>query len=120
MQADAELQNIGRERARVRVIVPPTGTMLWIDSMVIPRRARNAELAHAFIDHLLDARIAAMNAEKVNYATPNRAARALLPAQMLADESIYPPAAVLERSTWLKNRGAEIEKVERVWRVVRA
>ena len=65
-----------KESARVRVVVPPTGTMLWIDSMVIPRRAQNVELAHAFINHLLDARMGAMNAKKVNYATPNRAARA--------------------------------------------
>jgi spermidine/putrescine-binding protein len=120
LQADAELQTLGREEARVRVIVPPTGTMLWIDSMVIPRRAQNVELALAFINHLLDARAAAINAEKVSYATPNRAARALLPAQMLADERIYPPTEVVQRCTWLKNRGAEIEKVEHVWRVVRA
>jgi spermidine/putrescine transport system substrate-binding protein len=120
LQADAELQKLGRESARVRVIVPPTGTMLWIDSMVIPRRAQNVELSHAFINHLLDSRVAAMNAAKVSYATPNKAARALLPAEMLADESIYPPAEVVKRCTWLKNRGAEIEKVERVWRVVRA
>jgi spermidine/putrescine transport system substrate-binding protein len=94
--------------------------MLWIDSMVIPRRAQNVELAHAFINFLLAARVGAMNAEKVSYATPNSAARALLPPQIVADESIYPPADVVKRCSWLKNRGAEIEKIERVWRVVRA
>ncbi len=129
LQAAAELERMSgtvgdrpttRESARMRVIVPPTGTMLWIDSMVIPRRAQNVELAHAFINHLLDTRVAAMNAEHVSYATPNAAARALLTGRMLADESIYPPAEVVQRCTWLKNRGAEIEKVERVWRVVRA
>jgi len=127
LQADGELERMGGtvgDRAttarRVQVIVPPTGTMLWIDSMVIPRRAQQVELAHAFINHLLDARVGAMNAEKVNYATPNRATRALLPSSMLADERIYPPADVVQRSRWLKNRGAEIEKIERVWRAVRA
>jgi spermidine/putrescine transport system substrate-binding protein len=107
------------ERARVRTIVPEGGTMLWFDSMVIPAAARNVELAHEFINHLLEPEIAAMNAEKVNYATPNLAAKALLPPKMLAEESIYPPADVLKRCDWLRNRGAEIEKIERVWRVVR-
>ena len=56
---------------------------------------------------------------KVNYATPNEAARLLLPPAMLADESIYPPAELLARCSWLENRGPAIEKIERLWRVVR-
>jgi spermidine/putrescine transport system substrate-binding protein len=124
LQADSELRGQltgdGRQGARVRTIVPASGTMLWFDSMVIPAAARNVELAHEFINYLLDPAVAAMNAEKVNYATPNLAAKSLLPPQMLADESIYPRPEVLKRCEWLKNRGAEIEKIEKVWRVVRA
>ena len=63
--------------------------------------------------------MAVRNALKVNYATPNATARALLPPAMLADESIYPPPATLDRCAWLQNRGPDIEKIERVWRVVR-
>jgi spermidine/putrescine-binding protein len=119
LQAGSELEKSGRNQARVRVIIPPGGTMIWIDSMVIPKAAKNIELAHAFIDHLLDPTIAALNAQKVNYATANATARSLLPSAMLADESIYLPLELLERCTWLKNRGSDIEKIERVWRVVR-
>jgi spermidine/putrescine-binding protein len=118
LQADSELQK-SNPNARVKVIIPRGGTMLWIDSMVIPKAAQNVDLAHAFIDYLLEPNIAALNAQKVNYATPNAAARTLLPAAMLADESIYPPAEVLARCAALKDRGADIEKIERVWRVVR-
>lgn len=127
-QADAELEATGTRRgtvrpgatpARVAVIIPAGGTMLWVDSMLIPRAAQNVELAHAFINHLLSPGVAVRNALKVNYATPNAAAREQLPAQMLADKTIYPPADVLARCAWLKDRGTEIEKIERVWRVVR-
>jgi len=131
LQADAvlrEMQESGvreqgtgdRGQARVRTIVPMSGTMLWFDSMVIPAAARNVELAHRFIDHLLDPAIAALNAVKVNYATPNLTARSLLPREILADETIYLPSDVLGRCAWLQNRGADIERIERVWRVVRA
>ena len=121
LQADAALREsgIGNGEAGVRVIVPENGTMMWIDSMAIPRQAVNVLLAHAFINFLLEPSIGAKNAVKVNYATPNSGARELLPAAMLADESIYPPNDVLDRCTSLENRGEEIEKVERVWRVVR-
>jgi spermidine/putrescine transport system substrate-binding protein len=119
LQADQELAQSKRGESRVRVIIPPGGTMIWIDSMVIPKAARNIELAHEFINYLLEPTVAALNAQKVNYATPNAAARSLLPAAMLADESIYPPPELLARCTWLESRGREIEKIERVWRVVR-
>lgn len=124
LQAASELEKGDASKsshgeARVRVMIPPGGTMIWIDSMVIPKAARNVELAHAFIDSLLDPAIAALNARKVNYATPNTAARLLLPPAMLTDESVYPPPELLARCSWLENRGADIEKIERVWRVVR-
>ena len=103
-----------------RGIVGYTTDIDWLDSMVIPKAAQNVELAHAFINYLLDPAVAALNAQKVNYATPNAAARELLSVKMLADESIYPPAELLDRCAWLRDRGADIEKIERVWRIVRA
>jgi len=118
LQADSELVE-SASRARVAVVIPPQGTMLWMDSMVIPSRAHRVDLAHAFIDFLLDPRVAAVNAQKVNYATPNAAARALLPPAILANTSIYLPDDLIDRCTWLEDRGDEIEKVERVWRSVR-
>src|SRR5437773_3404268 len=96
LQADNELIQASRD-GRVNVVIPPQGTMLWMDSMVIPRRAERVDLAHDFIDFLLDARVAAVNAQKVNYATPNVAARSLLPRAMLANESIYLPEALVDR-----------------------
>lgn len=136
LQADRELQQRGdrgprtgdssqgrwtgdRQAARVQVVVPKQGTMLWLDSTVIPQGAENVELAHQFIDFLLDPKVAVRNALKVNYATPNATAREQLPTAMLDDESIYPPPTVLNRCQWLQNRGADIEKIELVWRVVR-
>lgn len=117
LQAANEAARLGRE---VRVVVPERGTIVWLDSMAIPRGAQNVELAHAFIDWLLDAEQAAANAEYVSYATPNRAALALLPAEMRSDESIYPPAATRQKCEWLENRGREITKIEAVWRTVKA
>jgi spermidine/putrescine-binding protein len=118
LQADTELVESGG-KARVAVVIPPQGTMLWMDSMVIPVRAQRVDLAHAFIDFLLDPRVAALNAQKVNYATPNAAGRALLPPAVLANTSIYLPDELVDRCTWLEDRGQQIEKIERVWRIVR-
>lgn len=104
----------------VQVIVPPQGTMVWLDSMAIPKAAANVELAHEFINFLLEPAIAVRNAEYVHYPTPNRAAFDLLPAESRDDANVYPPQATLARCQWLANRGQDIAKIEAVWRAVKA
>jgi spermidine/putrescine-binding protein len=115
-----DLGQAAREEPLVKVIVPAGGTMMWLDSMAIPRAAQNVDLAHAFINYLLDPATATKNAIAVQYATPNATARERLPEEMRRDESVYPPPATLSRCDWLKDRGADIEKVEAIWRIVRS
>jgi len=50
--------------------VPEEGTNIWIDSMVIPADASNVELAHKWIDYMLDAEVALKNTEFVGYTSP--------------------------------------------------
>jgi spermidine/putrescine-binding protein len=109
-----------KEAIAVRVIVPSRGTMIWLDSMAIPRAAANVELAHRFINFLLEPEIAVRNAEFVHYPTPNRTALEMLPEAARADANVYPPQATLARCQWLKNRGGDIAKIEAVWREVKA
>jgi spermidine/putrescine transport system substrate-binding protein len=108
------------EGLEVRVIVPPTGTMVWLDSMAIPWAATNPELAHRFIDFLLDPAIAARNARHVHYPTPNQSAFKLLPREDQQDTNVYPPRATLAKCQWLADRKKEIAKIEAVWRAVKA
>ena len=108
-----------REEPAVKCIVPASGTLMWVDSMAVPKDAPNPELAHAFINYLLDPDVAVRNARKVRYASPNRAARPQMDADLLDDPAVYPPAAVLDRCRWLEDHGQDIRKIERVWRAVR-
>jgi spermidine/putrescine transport system substrate-binding protein len=94
--------------------------MVWLDSMAIPRAATNPELAHQFIDYLLDPAVAARNARHVHYPTPNRTAFGMLPAEDQHDANVYPPPATLAKCQWLGDRKADIAKIEAVWRAVKS
>lgn len=48
----------------------PEKTILHMDSLVIPENARHVELAHKFIDYLLEKENAYLNASVVGYCTP--------------------------------------------------
>jgi spermidine/putrescine transport system substrate-binding protein len=82
---------------RVRFVVPKEGSSLWVDYLVLMRKAQEKELAYAFLDFINQPTQAARLAEFVHYATPNRAAEALMPESYRKDPVIYPPAEVLER-----------------------
>jgi len=107
------------EDETIRVVLPEQGTLLWVDAMCIPIASRRSDLAHAFIDFLHEPRRAAQNAEFVRYATPNLAAQELLPEDLRSDATVYPSDEYLGRCQWLRDKGAQIEQIERMWQAVR-
>ena len=54
--------------------VPEEGTNVWMDSMVIPVNAPNPELAHAWINFMMDNDVATRNTIYVGYTSPNKVA----------------------------------------------
>ncbi|NBJ92028.1 extracellular solute-binding protein [Parablautia muri] len=61
----AENENMG-------FYLPKTGTNLWSDAMVIPKNAKNPELAHAFINFASDYEGAYDNSSYVGYTSANQ------------------------------------------------
>ncbi len=83
---------------RIAFAVPAEGTNLWIDYIAVLKSSASKDHAFRFIDFINRPRNAARLAEHVYYATPNRAAEKLLPAEYLGNPSIYPPNEVLDKS----------------------
>ena len=52
--------------------VPATGTNIWCDAMVIPKNAENVELAHEFMNYILEYEISYANAEYNGYASTHQ------------------------------------------------
>jgi spermidine/putrescine transport system substrate-binding protein len=81
----------------VAYLVPQEGGALWVDYLAVAAASERKDLAAAFIDYMNRPEVAARNAQGIYYATPNRAAEALLPASFRADPLIYPDAQTLRR-----------------------
>lgn len=78
------------ENEELEFNVPKEGSNLWFDTFAIPRTSKNIEGAHAFINFMLDAEVAAQNADYVGYSTPNAAAMELMDEEVVTDERFYP------------------------------
>lgn len=88
--------------------VPEEGSNLWFDNMVIPKTADNVVGAHAFINFMLDAEVAAQNADYVGYSIPNAAAVELMDEEVTSDERFYPLEEARENLEVYKNLGLEM------------
>jgi putrescine transport system substrate-binding protein len=74
--------------------IPKEGAPQWFDMLAIPKDAKNVDNAYAFINYLLDPKVAAANTNFVTYPNPVPASRPMVEKTISEDTSIYPPAEV--------------------------
>lgn len=60
------------ENENMGYYLPETGTNLWSDAMVIPKNAKNPELAHAYINYVTNYEGAYDNSSYVGYTSSNQ------------------------------------------------
>ena len=97
IQAGARAREARRAHTMTYVL-PREGAQLWFDMLAIPADAPNPAAAHAFIDFVLQPDVMAGITRHVRYPNAIPASRALLPAEVRDDPSIFPPAEALARS----------------------
>lgn len=95
MEWNGDIQQVMGEDDDLSYVVPKEGGLLWQDCMCIPKDAPNPENAHAFINYIQDPAVNAEIANFIYYATPNKAAKALMDEAYLTNPTVFPPEEVL-------------------------
>jgi len=119
MAYNGDALQVMSENDDIGFALPREGSTLWIDFLCIPSNSQNKELAHRFINFLLEEQVALINAEWVMYATPNKAAYLLLPEEIRNNHNIYPSDEYLERSYLIKHIGDNILRMDEIWQEIR-
>lgn len=100
---------------------PAEGFALYADNIAILRESRRPELAHRFIDYLLRPTVAASIVVTTKTATLNAGARALLPAAIRDNPTLYPPSEVLQRGEWFAPMSASAQRLrDRLWTEIKS
>jgi spermidine/putrescine transport system substrate-binding protein len=78
-------------------VIPEEGANLWTDNLAIPKDAPNVELAHVFINYILDPQVSADIANYTAYGSPNQTAidSGLIDQELLDNPAIYPSEEIL-------------------------
>jgi len=93
LQARDRAAEAGLNQA-IKYFVPKEGTIIWFDLLAIPRDAPHPENAHALINFLQRAEVAAANSNFINYANGNAASFPMIDEAIRNDPAIYPPTEV--------------------------
>lgn len=80
----------------IEYVVPQKGTILWIDTLAVPKDAQNVDNAFKWINNILDPKVVAGISNKVNYANPNAKATPMVDKKLTGDAKIYLSADVLK------------------------
>ena len=83
----------------IAYVIPKEGSIVTIDTMVIPADAKHPKNAHLFMNYLMEPEVAAANSNKVNYANGNTASEAFLNESVKNDPAVYPTAEIKAKLT---------------------
>jgi spermidine/putrescine transport system substrate-binding protein len=86
-----------RDDKKFQWVLPSEGTHLFIDSLAIPKGAKNKANAEKFIDFILRPEISKMISDDFPYLNPNLAARKLLSEEQLANPASFPSDEEVEK-----------------------
>lgn len=108
-----------QDRFTVSYIYPTEGAVLWIDSLVIPKNAKNPSAAHKFINYLLRPSMAAIASESIGYASPNKKALKLIDPWVRGSQTVYPSDETLANAELQVDVGDALPVYEKYWAKLR-
>jgi spermidine/putrescine transport system substrate-binding protein len=112
MGYSGDILSLRQHNKNIVYVVPEEGTALWVDFMVVSKASTNKDIAYKFLNFINEPTHAAQQAKYTNYATPNLAAKKLIPQKVLSDELIYPPESVLIKSETYRRLPPRVTRFE--------
>ncbi|MBF8176473.1 MAG: spermidine/putrescine ABC transporter substrate-binding protein [Burkholderiaceae bacterium] len=118
-QADLDAQSAGR-KFRIRHALPKEGAAMSLDSLVIPKDAPRPDLAHLFINLVLDGKNSAELTNMLGTGNPNKAALPFINPEIAGNREIFPDKAESAKLEMLKDLNSKQRRaLNRVWTEIR-
>lgn len=96
-------------------VIPKEGAILWTDNLCIPTGAPHPDLAHKFIDFILDAKNGAELSNYTAYGTPNKASLPMIDEQYRNNPGIYPSDETKKHLYFQKSLGEADKLFDDAW-----
>lgn len=109
-----------RENKNIGFVVPEQGSLIWADTIAIPKNCKNKELAQKFINYMYDPKVSAKNFEHISLPNPNAAAIMLMSEKYTNDPMFRIGRESANRGEWLVDIGDGITVYDKYWTELKA
>jgi spermidine/putrescine transport system substrate-binding protein len=103
------------ENENLEYVIPKEGAAIWVDNFALLRDAAHPEEAHIFLNYILRPDVNAAIASELWYATPNKAAIALMDEEVAQSPSVFPAPEIIARCEFFENIGEFTPHITRAW-----
>jgi spermidine/putrescine transport system substrate-binding protein len=117
---NGDLLQVMQENTNIDFVYPKEGTALSLDLATIPLQAPNSELAHAFINFLLEGENAAQNIAYTFFLSPNIAAYDKLSPELRENQALFPSKEILSKTEVFKDLGPNNGLYIQAWDRIKA
>ena len=93
---------------------------MFIDSLAIPKTAKNVESAEEFMNFILRPEISKEISEEFPYLNPNLAARALMTKKELENPASFPTDEEMKKMQLFKDIGTQASELEEIVTTLKA
>lgn len=100
-----DMLQVMRENSMVAFAFPEEGTTYAIDYAALLKDAPQSDLAHAFLNYLLEPEVAKENMLFTCYLHPCQPAYSLLPTDLQTNETLFPPQEVRQKAEQIEHLG---------------
>lgn len=109
------------EKANLNFVIPEEGSVFYCDSAILLRESRREDLAHVFLDYLLQPKVAAACVAKEKTGTVLNGVQEFLPKTLATNGLLFPPENEWRRSEWLQTMPPSVQRLrDRFWTEIKS
>ncbi|PYV38935.1 MAG: hypothetical protein DMG06_24425 [Acidobacteria bacterium] len=117
---NGQILKMARDNPNIGYCIPQEGTTLFIDNFCIPADAPHKELAHQFINYMLEPDTAAAIVNYTGYAVANRAAAPYIAKWLINNRALFPDSRDLEKCETIEDLGEVLLLYDRYWTEIKS
>lgn len=119
-QAEQDARQAGR-KFHIRPALPKEGAVLALDNMVIPKSAPRPDLAHKFMNFMMEGQNSAELTNLIGSGNPNMEAMKTIKPEIAKNTAIFPDKATLAKLEMLKDLDSKKRRARnKIWTEIRA
>ena len=114
-----DILQMHNKNAAIEYKIPNYGSLTFLDNMLIPADAPHSDLAHRYIDFILQPEVSAAITEEIQYGNPNVAAMSMISPEIRESPMVFAAEETIAKLQYIKDIGDDIALYEQAWESIK-